>query len=132
MIESTTDSNEFRSKDGTVVRISDADFNITPGSVTKYTTPCSTRIRTATVCVKAHCAISVYVTLEAGVHVQMFQSSGQSEAKAGIKWPFLFRTIKTFSETYSIADHNRSARPLSLRTPVLIKEVRKRIRQTPS
>ncbi|GFU91605.1 hypothetical protein TNCV_2543691 [Trichonephila clavipes] len=51
MIESTTNSNEFRSKDGTVVRIPDADFNIVPRSVTKNTTPCSTRIRTTTICV---------------------------------------------------------------------------------
>ncbi|GFV65041.1 hypothetical protein TNCV_4670721 [Trichonephila clavipes] len=51
MIESTTNSNEFRSKDGTVVRIQDADFNIVPRSVTKNTTPCSTRIRTTTICV---------------------------------------------------------------------------------
>ncbi|GFV68231.1 hypothetical protein TNCV_1875131 [Trichonephila clavipes] len=48
MIESTTNSNEFRSKDGTVVRIPDADFNIVPRSVIKNTTPCSTRIRTST------------------------------------------------------------------------------------
>ncbi|GFW61250.1 kinectin [Trichonephila clavipes] len=39
------DSNEFRSKDGTVVKIPDADFNIVPKSVTRNTTPCSTRIR---------------------------------------------------------------------------------------
>ncbi|GFV46159.1 hypothetical protein TNCV_3420851 [Trichonephila clavipes] len=51
MIESTTNINEFRSKDGTVVRIPDADFNIVPRSVTKNTTPCSTRIRTTTICV---------------------------------------------------------------------------------
>ncbi|GFV35806.1 hypothetical protein TNCV_913961 [Trichonephila clavipes] len=51
MIESTTNSNEFRSKDGTVVRIPDADFNIVPRNVTKNTTPCSTRIRTTTICV---------------------------------------------------------------------------------
>ncbi|GFT30185.1 hypothetical protein TNCV_3466611 [Trichonephila clavipes] len=50
-VESTIDSNEFRSKDGTVLKIPDADFNIVPGSVTKYTTPCSTRIRTTTICV---------------------------------------------------------------------------------
>ncbi|GFS64974.1 hypothetical protein TNCV_1584621 [Trichonephila clavipes] len=50
-VESTTDSNEFRSKGGTGFRIPGADFYITPGSVTKYTTPCSTRIRTATVCI---------------------------------------------------------------------------------
>ncbi|GFX40880.1 hypothetical protein TNCV_3761011 [Trichonephila clavipes] len=42
MIVSTTNSNEFRSKDGTVVRIPDADFNIVPRNVTKNTTPCST------------------------------------------------------------------------------------------
>ncbi|GFX48599.1 putative transposable element [Trichonephila clavipes] len=51
MTESTINSNEFRSKDGTVVRIHDADFNIVPRSVTKNTTPCSTRIRTTTICV---------------------------------------------------------------------------------
>ncbi|GFU99561.1 hypothetical protein TNCV_4082821 [Trichonephila clavipes] len=51
MIESTTNSNEFRSKDGTVVRILDADFNIISRSVTKNTTSCSTRIRTTTICV---------------------------------------------------------------------------------
>ncbi|GFW69617.1 hypothetical protein TNCV_489611 [Trichonephila clavipes] len=51
MIESTTNSNKFRSKDGTVVRIPDADFNIVPWSVTKNTTPCSTRIRMTTICV---------------------------------------------------------------------------------
>ncbi|GFW61471.1 uncharacterized protein TNCV_347191 [Trichonephila clavipes] len=51
MIESTTNINEFRSKDGTVVRVPDADFNIIPRSVTKNTTPCSTRIRTTTICV---------------------------------------------------------------------------------
>ncbi|GFU42453.1 hypothetical protein TNCV_4555841 [Trichonephila clavipes] len=50
-IEITTDSNEFRSKDGTVAKIPDADFNITPGSITNYNTSCSTRIRTTTVCV---------------------------------------------------------------------------------
>ncbi|GFX30306.1 hypothetical protein TNCV_1964131 [Trichonephila clavipes] len=44
MIESTTDSNEFRFKDGKVIRIPDADFNITPGSVTKYAILSSTRI----------------------------------------------------------------------------------------
>ncbi|GFU93221.1 hypothetical protein TNCV_4217471 [Trichonephila clavipes] len=44
IMENTTDSNEFRSKDGTVVRISDPDFNITLGSATKYTTPSFTRI----------------------------------------------------------------------------------------
>ncbi|GFT30856.1 hypothetical protein TNCV_1682451 [Trichonephila clavipes] len=49
MIESTTNSNEFRSKDGTVVRIPDADFNIIPRGVTKNTAPCSTRIRTTTI-----------------------------------------------------------------------------------
>ncbi|GFS90708.1 hypothetical protein TNCV_3771321 [Trichonephila clavipes] len=37
MIESTTNDNEFRSKDGTVVRIPDADFNIIPRSVTRDT-----------------------------------------------------------------------------------------------
>ncbi|GFW10957.1 uncharacterized protein TNCV_4459321 [Trichonephila clavipes] len=41
MIESTTNSMEFRSKDGTMVKIPDADFNIIPRSVTKNTTPCS-------------------------------------------------------------------------------------------
>ncbi|GFT58679.1 hypothetical protein TNCV_1360491 [Trichonephila clavipes] len=46
MTQSTTNNNEFRSKDGTVVRIPDADFNIVPRSVTKNTTPCSTPIRT--------------------------------------------------------------------------------------
>ncbi|GFV62269.1 hypothetical protein TNCV_985331 [Trichonephila clavipes] len=51
MIESTTNTNEFRSKDGTVVRIPDADFNIVLRSVTKNTTPSSTRIRTTTICV---------------------------------------------------------------------------------
>ncbi|GFX81768.1 hypothetical protein TNCV_2569691 [Trichonephila clavipes] len=51
MIESTTDSNKFRSKDGTVIRIPDANFNNTSRSVTKYTSPCSTRIRTTTVSV---------------------------------------------------------------------------------
>ncbi|GFW93121.1 uncharacterized protein TNCV_3888621 [Trichonephila clavipes] len=51
MIESTTNSNEFRSKNGTMVRIPDADFNIIPRSVTKNTTPCFTRIRTTTICV---------------------------------------------------------------------------------
>ncbi|GFY32949.1 calsenilin [Trichonephila clavipes] len=51
MIESTTNSNEFRCKDGTVVRIPDADINIIPRSFTKNTTPCSTRIRTTTICV---------------------------------------------------------------------------------
>ncbi|GFV24477.1 hypothetical protein TNCV_194401 [Trichonephila clavipes] len=50
MIESTNNSNEFRSKDGTVVRIPNANGNIIPGNVTKYTTPCSTRIRMTTVC----------------------------------------------------------------------------------
>ncbi|GFV84294.1 uncharacterized protein TNCV_1591531 [Trichonephila clavipes] len=49
MIESTTNSNEFRSKDGTMVRIPDADFNIVPMRVTKNTTLCSTRIRTTTI-----------------------------------------------------------------------------------
>ncbi|GFV49809.1 hypothetical protein TNCV_1390911 [Trichonephila clavipes] len=39
MIENTTNSNEFRSKDGTVVRIPDADFNIIPRSVTKIPLP---------------------------------------------------------------------------------------------
>ncbi|GFY17492.1 hypothetical protein TNCV_3518471 [Trichonephila clavipes] len=51
MIESTSNSNEFRSYDGSAVRILDADFNIVPWSVTKNTTPCSTRIRTTTICV---------------------------------------------------------------------------------
>ncbi|GFS89954.1 hypothetical protein TNCV_506841 [Trichonephila clavipes] len=51
MIESTINSNEFRSKEGTVVRIPDADFNIVPRSVTKNTTPCSICIRTTTICV---------------------------------------------------------------------------------
>ncbi|GFV33332.1 hypothetical protein TNCV_1498521 [Trichonephila clavipes] len=51
MIESTTDSNEFQSKDETVVRIPDAHFNITPESVTKYTTPCSSCIRAITISV---------------------------------------------------------------------------------
>ncbi|GFU96735.1 hypothetical protein TNCV_839601 [Trichonephila clavipes] len=51
LIENTTNSNEFLSKDGTVVRIPDADFNIVPRSVTKNTTPCSTRIQTTTICV---------------------------------------------------------------------------------
>ncbi|GFT84305.1 hypothetical protein TNCV_1609491 [Trichonephila clavipes] len=51
MIESNTNSNEFRSKDGTVVRIPDDDFNIIPWSVTKNTIPCTTRIRTTTICV---------------------------------------------------------------------------------
>ncbi|GFV01226.1 hypothetical protein TNCV_3374601 [Trichonephila clavipes] len=51
MIEISTNSNEFRSKDGAVVRIPDADFNIVPRSVTKNTTPCSTGIRTTTICV---------------------------------------------------------------------------------
>ncbi|GFU31550.1 hypothetical protein TNCV_3539451 [Trichonephila clavipes] len=51
MIESITNSNEFQSKDGTVVRIPDADFNIIPRSVTKNTIPCTTRIRTTTICV---------------------------------------------------------------------------------
>ncbi|GFX30316.1 hypothetical protein TNCV_1964221 [Trichonephila clavipes] len=51
MIESTDDSNGFRSKDETVVRITDTYYNITPGSVSKYTTPSSTHIRTTTVCV---------------------------------------------------------------------------------
>ncbi|GFX87501.1 mariner Mos1 transposase [Trichonephila clavipes] len=51
LIESTTNSNDFRSKDGTVVRIPDADFNIVPRSVTKNNIPCSTRIRTTTICV---------------------------------------------------------------------------------
>ncbi|GFV31443.1 hypothetical protein TNCV_4860811 [Trichonephila clavipes] len=50
MIESNTNSNEFRSKDGTVVRIPDDDFNIIPWSVAKNTIPCSTRIRTTTIC----------------------------------------------------------------------------------
>ncbi|GFW82891.1 hypothetical protein TNCV_3494611 [Trichonephila clavipes] len=49
MIENTT--LDFRSKDGTVVRIPVANFNIIPRSVTKYTTPCSTRIRMTTICV---------------------------------------------------------------------------------
>ncbi|GFT50026.1 hypothetical protein TNCV_4352301, partial [Trichonephila clavipes] len=39
---STINSNEFRSKDGTVVKIPDADFNIVPWNVTKSTYPCST------------------------------------------------------------------------------------------
>ncbi|GFT79285.1 uncharacterized protein TNCV_3275411 [Trichonephila clavipes] len=39
MIEITTNSNEFRSNDGTVVRIPDADFNIVLRNVTKNTTP---------------------------------------------------------------------------------------------
>ncbi|GFU10307.1 hypothetical protein TNCV_150711 [Trichonephila clavipes] len=39
MIESTTDDNEFRSKDGTVVRIPDTDFNITPRSVINIPLP---------------------------------------------------------------------------------------------
>ncbi|GFS79279.1 hypothetical protein TNCV_4409371 [Trichonephila clavipes] len=51
MIESTTNNNEFRSKDGSVIRIPVADFNIIPRSVTKSTTPCSTCIRTTTICV---------------------------------------------------------------------------------
>ncbi|GFX12201.1 hypothetical protein TNCV_1103191 [Trichonephila clavipes] len=38
MIKSASNSNEFRSKDGTVFRIPDADLSITPGSVTKCTT----------------------------------------------------------------------------------------------
>ncbi|GFW07588.1 hypothetical protein TNCV_3917211 [Trichonephila clavipes] len=59
MIESTTNSNEFRSKDGTVVRILDADFNLVPRSVTKNTTPCSTRIRTTTICVNNQGLIGV-------------------------------------------------------------------------
>ncbi|GFS93901.1 mariner Mos1 transposase [Trichonephila clavipes] len=50
MIESTTNSNEFRSKGGTVIRIPDADFNIIPRSVTKNTTPGSTHIQTTTIC----------------------------------------------------------------------------------
>ncbi|GFW78200.1 hypothetical protein TNCV_136691 [Trichonephila clavipes] len=40
MTEITNHSNEFQSKDGTVVRIPNADFNIIPRSVTKNTTPC--------------------------------------------------------------------------------------------
>ncbi|GFX67685.1 hypothetical protein TNCV_3934271 [Trichonephila clavipes] len=51
MIESTTNSNGLLSKDGTVVRIPDADFNIIPRSATKNTTPCFTRIRTTIICV---------------------------------------------------------------------------------
>ncbi|GFX94943.1 hypothetical protein TNCV_3045751 [Trichonephila clavipes] len=51
VIKSTTNSNEFRSKDGTGVRIADADSNIIPRSVTNYTTSCSTRIQTTTICV---------------------------------------------------------------------------------
>ncbi|GFU99759.1 hypothetical protein TNCV_49751 [Trichonephila clavipes] len=39
MIEITTNSNEFRSKDGTVVRIPDADFNIVLRNVTKILLP---------------------------------------------------------------------------------------------
>ncbi|GFW20144.1 hypothetical protein TNCV_2320851 [Trichonephila clavipes] len=40
MIESTTNSNEFRSKNGTVVRIPDADFNIIfPGVLLKIPLP---------------------------------------------------------------------------------------------
>ncbi|GFW12109.1 hypothetical protein TNCV_4531741 [Trichonephila clavipes] len=59
MIESITNVNEFRSKDETVVRIPDADFNIVPRSVTKNTTPCSTRIRTTTICVNNQGLIGV-------------------------------------------------------------------------
>ncbi|GFX50013.1 hypothetical protein TNCV_2375021 [Trichonephila clavipes] len=47
MIESTINSNEFRSKYGTVVRIPDADFNIVPRSVTKNTTPNGLMIQTS-------------------------------------------------------------------------------------
>ncbi|GFT79299.1 hypothetical protein TNCV_3275491 [Trichonephila clavipes] len=39
MIGITTNSNEFRSKDGTVVRIPDADFNIVLRNVTKILLP---------------------------------------------------------------------------------------------
>ncbi|GFW15229.1 hypothetical protein TNCV_173741 [Trichonephila clavipes] len=35
MIEITTNSNKFRSKDGIIIRIPDDDFNIIPRSVTK-------------------------------------------------------------------------------------------------
>ncbi|GFV31277.1 hypothetical protein TNCV_1640291 [Trichonephila clavipes] len=47
MIQSTPNSNEFQFKDGTMVKIPDADFHIVSRSITKYTTPCSTRIRTS-------------------------------------------------------------------------------------
>ncbi|GFT90307.1 hypothetical protein TNCV_702101 [Trichonephila clavipes] len=50
-VESTTNSNGFQSKDGTAVRIPDADLSITPWSITKYSTSCFTHIRTATICV---------------------------------------------------------------------------------
>ncbi|GFU22347.1 hypothetical protein TNCV_568011 [Trichonephila clavipes] len=45
MIEITTNSSEFRSKDGKVVGIPDADFNIVPMSVTKNTTPAQINVR---------------------------------------------------------------------------------------
>ncbi|GFX83968.1 hypothetical protein TNCV_4286881 [Trichonephila clavipes] len=49
-IEGTIDRNEFRSKEA-VVTIPDAEFSIILRSVTKNTTPCSTRIRKTTICV---------------------------------------------------------------------------------
>ncbi|GFS94346.1 hypothetical protein TNCV_2013941 [Trichonephila clavipes] len=45
---STPEDKQERS--GTAVNIPDAPFDLTPGSVTKYTTLCSIRIQTASVC----------------------------------------------------------------------------------
>lgn len=49
----------------------------------------------------------------------------------GIKRLFVYRTIKRFSETNSIADRARSGRSRSVRTPALVKAVRERIRRNP-
>ncbi|GFY14364.1 hypothetical protein TNCV_1021291 [Trichonephila clavipes] len=64
IIESTTKSNEFRSKDGTVVRIPDANFNIVLRRVTKNTAPRSTRILTTTICVNNQVLIGVDLSRE--------------------------------------------------------------------
>ncbi|GFX43787.1 hypothetical protein TNCV_4110661 [Trichonephila clavipes] len=83
MIESTTNSNEFRSKDGTMVTTPDADFNIIPRSVTKYTIPCFTLIRTTIFCVNNEDLIGyvIYYFMcqwsEQFRMVSMFGSTGQ-------------------------------------------------------
>ncbi|GFU09838.1 hypothetical protein TNCV_1292201 [Trichonephila clavipes] len=91
MIESTTNSNEFRSKDRTVVRIPDADFNIVPRSVTKNTTPCYTRIRTTT----------IYVGNQ-GLIVRGHQSGGPRENFAGpqknVEYTYSSRYVLTCSK----------------------------------
>ncbi|GFW76818.1 uncharacterized protein TNCV_59161 [Trichonephila clavipes] len=50
-------------EDGTVVRTSDADFNILPKNVNEYILPCSTRIQTTTICVNNQDLISLHAEI---------------------------------------------------------------------